>query len=203
MGDIDTFRRYIEAMPLIDNPEVFGLHTNADLAYRTMQTNVVLETILDVQPKESGGGGGLTREEIVLRQAEDLQVRAQSRSMALAAWRSRALAAWRRRAPRAAGSHVRHVPARARAFDCHCAVQVKLPADFKRDVVNAQIKAIGGMSRPLNICLSQEVDRLQRVIGIVRRMIINLKLAIAGERTRALRPPPLRGRSREACATAA
>ncbi|KAG8470448.1 hypothetical protein KFE25_008869 [Diacronema lutheri] len=130
MGDIDTFRRYIEAMPLIDNPEVFGLHTNADLAYRTMQTNVVLETILDVQPKESGGGGGLTREEIVLRQAEDLQV--------------------------------------------------KLPADFKRDVVNAQIKAIGGMSRPLNICLSQEVDRLQRVIGIVRRMIINLKLAIAG-----------------------
>lgn len=73
-NDIDTFRKYIEGLPLIDNPEVFGLHTNADLAYRTMQTHLVLETILDVQPKESGGGGGLTREEIVLRQADDLQV---------------------------------------------------------------------------------------------------------------------------------
>lgn len=78
VNDIETFRKYIEGLPLIDNPEVFGLHMNADLAYRTMQTAAVLETILDVQPKESGGGGGLTREEIVLRQVDDLQVRAQA-----------------------------------------------------------------------------------------------------------------------------
>jgi len=129
-NDIDTFRRYIESLPQIDNPEVFGLHTNADLAYRTMQTKRNLETILNVQPKESGGGGGLTREEIVLKQAEDLQS--------------------------------------------------KLPTDYKRDEVNQQIKAIGGMGRPLNICLSQEVDRLQKVISVVRTMLINLKLAIAG-----------------------
>merc|ERR1719352_2078596 len=64
--DIETYRKYIEQLPLVDDPEVFGLHGNADLAYRTAQTKTTLSTIQDIQPKEGGGGGGLTREEIVL-----------------------------------------------------------------------------------------------------------------------------------------
>lgn len=44
------------------------------------------------------------------------------------------------------------------------------------------------MSRPLNICLSQEVDRLQKVLAVVRKMLINLKLAIAGKPARHLSP---------------
>ena len=34
--------------------------------------------------------------------------------------------------------------------------------------------------KPLNICLQQEVDRLQKVIALVRASLANLKLAIAG-----------------------
>lgn len=74
------------------------------------------------------------------------------------------------------------VPYRRHALSPVRAPQAKLPPDFKRDIVNAQIKSIGGMGRPLNICLSQEVDRLHKVLSVVRRMLINLKLAIAGAR---------------------
>ena len=70
--DIEVYRKYIEQLPLVDDPEVFGLHGNADLAYRTAQTKTTLATIHDIQPKEGGGGGGLTREEIVLQMVEDL-----------------------------------------------------------------------------------------------------------------------------------
>jgi dynein heavy chain len=115
----------------------------------------VLGTILDIQPKEGGGGGGLTREEVVLKMVEDLQA--------------------------------------------------KLPPDFKAEDVKVGIKALGGMGKPLNICLKQEIDRLQKVcpppppravicysypphhhhhhhqvISVVRVMLANLKLAIAG-----------------------
>merc|ERR1711998_821951 len=69
------YRKYIDALPLVDDPEIFGLHGNADLAYRTSQTKTVLGTILDIQPKEGGGGGGLTREEVVLNMVNDLQAK--------------------------------------------------------------------------------------------------------------------------------
>jgi dynein heavy chain len=128
--EIDHFRRYIETLPLVDDPEIFGLHSNADLAYRSAQTKVTLDTILDIQPKEGGGGGGLTREEIVLKMVEDLQS--------------------------------------------------KLPPDYRSDDVVQGIKALGGMGKPLNICLKQEIDKLQQLLKVVRTMLANLKLAIAG-----------------------
>merc|ERR1712100_793078 len=129
-AEVEQYRKYIDALPLIDDPEIFGLHGNADLAYRTSQTKQVLGTILDIQPKEGGGGGGLTREEIVLNMVNDLQA--------------------------------------------------KIPPDYKADDVKAGIKGLGGMGKPLNICLKQEIDRLQKVISTVRRMLAALKLAIAG-----------------------
>mmetsp|Transcript_22862 Transcript_22862/g.57026 ORF Transcript_22862/g.57026 Transcript_22862/m.57026 type:complete len:4419 (+) Transcript_22862:2-13258(+) len=128
--DVEVFRKYIEELPFNDNPEIFGLHVNADLSYRTLQTAAVLTTILDSQPKEGGGSGGLTREETVLKIVEDLQA--------------------------------------------------KLPGNFNMEEKKQCIKAIGGMNKPLNICLSQEIDRLQNVLTLVRRMLANLKLAIAG-----------------------
>ena len=55
----------------------------------------------------------------------------------------------------------------------------KLPADFKGDEVKVAIRSQGG-PKPLNICLQQEVDRLQKVLTVVRSSLANLKLAIAG-----------------------
>jgi dynein heavy chain len=128
--DIEVYRKYIEQLPLVDDPEVFGLHGNADLAFRTQNTKVTLDTILDIQPKEGGGGGGLTREEIVLKVVDDLTS--------------------------------------------------KMPPDYKPELVRQSIKSLGGLGKPLNICLKQEVDRMQTVLKTLRSACSSLKLAIAG-----------------------
>lgn len=34
-GKIEAYREYIDQMPLTDNPEIFGLHDNANIKYET------------------------------------------------------------------------------------------------------------------------------------------------------------------------
>ena len=53
------------------------------------------------------------------------------------------------------------------------ALQEKLPANYKEADVKEAIKRLGG-AKPLNICLQQEVDRLQKVISVVRASLSNL-----------------------------
>eukprot|EP00762_Andalucia_godoyi_P004467 ANDGO_08124.mRNA.1 Dynein gamma chain len=69
---IQEYRGYIDSLPLVDTPEIFGMHPNAELTFNANKSKDVLGTILDVQPKDSGGSGGETREEAVLRIASDL-----------------------------------------------------------------------------------------------------------------------------------
>ncbi|XP_068603948.1 LOW QUALITY PROTEIN: dynein axonemal heavy chain 5 [Brachionichthys hirsutus] len=64
--------RHIEALPPVDSPEVFGLHPNADITYQTNLANETLSTIISIQPKDSGGGAGETREASVQRLASDM-----------------------------------------------------------------------------------------------------------------------------------
>jgi len=52
-------------MLMIDSPEVFGLHANADLNFRLKESIEMINTIILTRPKESNSGGGKTREEIV------------------------------------------------------------------------------------------------------------------------------------------
>ena len=59
----DQVMEAIEEMSLTDSPEAFGLHPNADITYQTRAGGDVLATIVDIQPKDSSGGGGETREE--------------------------------------------------------------------------------------------------------------------------------------------
>ena len=70
--NINDFRSFIEQLPLVDTPEIFGLHPNAELTFSATQGNEILGTIMSVQPKESSGAGGETREDAVLRLAADL-----------------------------------------------------------------------------------------------------------------------------------
>ncbi|XP_028623753.1 dynein heavy chain 8, axonemal [Grammomys surdaster] len=69
---LDQYFEYIQSLPSLDNPEVFGLHPNADITYQSNTASDVLETITNIQPKESGGGVGETREAIVYRLSEDM-----------------------------------------------------------------------------------------------------------------------------------
>ncbi|XP_071957073.1 dynein axonemal heavy chain 5-like [Antedon mediterranea] len=69
---IDEYRGAIENIPLVDTPEAFGLHPNADITYQTNMATEVLDTIVNIQPKDSAGGGGETREATVYRLANEM-----------------------------------------------------------------------------------------------------------------------------------
>lgn len=62
----------IEELPAQESPEIFGLHPNADLTFRTLQVQSGVQIIMDTQPKGGGGGTGLSREEVVDHICEDL-----------------------------------------------------------------------------------------------------------------------------------
>merc|ERR1739838_634547 len=126
---IQEFRSYIDNMPIADSPEVMGLHPNADITYQTKFANMALETIVSVQPKESSGGSGETRESVVFKQADEMLE--------------------------------------------------KLPENFLPHKVKAQLQKFGAL-QPMNIFLRQEIDRMQRVISVVRSTLSDLKLAIDG-----------------------
>ena len=66
------YRNIIETLPLNDSPEAFGLHPNADITYQTNTADEILSTIVSIQPKDSGGGGGETRESVVYRLCDDM-----------------------------------------------------------------------------------------------------------------------------------
>lgn len=72
MDAIEKYLEHIQTYPSHDTPEIFGLHTNADLTFGTSETNRILGTISDTQPKASGKAGGKTKEEIVFEKADEL-----------------------------------------------------------------------------------------------------------------------------------
>ncbi|XP_033755107.1 LOW QUALITY PROTEIN: dynein heavy chain 5, axonemal-like [Pecten maximus] len=66
------YLEFISGLPATDTPEVFGLHGNADITYQSQTAKSVLDTILEIQPKDSSGGGGETRESVVYRLCDDM-----------------------------------------------------------------------------------------------------------------------------------
>ena len=84
---------------------------------------------MSIQPKDSSGGSGETREAVVFRLADDMLG--------------------------------------------------KLPPDYIPHEVRARLQKMGAMSS-MNIFLRQEIDRMQRVIALVRQTLQDLKLAIEG-----------------------
>ncbi|XP_065591804.1 dynein axonemal heavy chain 8 [Cyrtonyx montezumae] len=126
---VDQYFEYIQSLPAMDSPQVFGLHPNADITYQNHAAADVLDTITNIQPKESGAGPGETREAIVYRLAEDMLE--------------------------------------------------KLPPDYIPHEVKARLIKMGQLNS-MNIFLRQEIDRMQKVITVVRNSLNDLKLAIEG-----------------------
>uniref|UniRef100_A0A8C2GT92 Dynein, axonemal, heavy chain 6 n=1 Tax=Cyprinus carpio TaxID=7962 RepID=A0A8C2GT92_CYPCA len=69
---LTEYKQYIEDLPLIDDPEVFGMHENANLRQETM---TLISTILEVQPRSSAAGGGKTNDEVVHELADSILAR--------------------------------------------------------------------------------------------------------------------------------
>uniref|UniRef100_A0A8C9XCP5 Dynein axonemal heavy chain 8 n=1 Tax=Sander lucioperca TaxID=283035 RepID=A0A8C9XCP5_SANLU len=126
---VEKYMECIQSLPTVDSPQVLGLHPNADITYQTNTSAEVLDTITNIQPKESAGGSGVTRESIVHNMAQDMLG--------------------------------------------------KLPPNYVPHEVKARLLKMGALN-PMNIFLRQEVDRMQRIISVVRTSLTDLNLAIDG-----------------------
>jgi dynein heavy chain len=70
-GPVDTYRDYVETLPMHDLPEIFGLHDNANITYQRAESNRLVATILSIQPRLATAAGGMTPDEIVLEKAKE------------------------------------------------------------------------------------------------------------------------------------
>lgn len=95
---IQAYRDYVESLPFNDEPEIFGMHENANIAFQvrlfcpscgtvttnfilfillpfvaqTQETHTLVNTVLDVQPRLAGSSGGKTSDEIVFELAGNI-----------------------------------------------------------------------------------------------------------------------------------
>lgn len=72
-SSLKQYTEYVESLPFQDDPEIFGMHANADLAFQREETRSLLGTILDVQPRLVASGGAKTPDQIVYELAEMIQ----------------------------------------------------------------------------------------------------------------------------------
>jgi len=73
-GSLDDYKKYISELSLIDDPEVFGMHENANLRYQLQRSQLLMGTVLTVQPRLIGKkGSGPTPEEQVTQKCQDFQ----------------------------------------------------------------------------------------------------------------------------------
>ena len=63
-GSKEDYVAYISSLPLNPHPEAFGLHENAEIITNQNETRVILESVLSIPPRTSGGGGK-TREQVI------------------------------------------------------------------------------------------------------------------------------------------
>ncbi|KAI8893820.1 dynein heavy chain and region D6 of dynein motor-domain-containing protein [Globomyces pollinis-pini] len=57
-GNYDTYLKYIKSLPLIQSPEVFGMHENADISKDLNETNLLISSIILTQGTSGGGSSG-------------------------------------------------------------------------------------------------------------------------------------------------
>jgi len=63
-GEYDSYIEYIKTLPMLAKPEVFGMHSNADITKDQKETNMLFESILLTQG--TGGGGGDSNKDALL-----------------------------------------------------------------------------------------------------------------------------------------
>uniref|UniRef100_A0A3P8VG82 Dynein axonemal heavy chain 7 n=1 Tax=Cynoglossus semilaevis TaxID=244447 RepID=A0A3P8VG82_CYNSE len=70
-GPYQTYVDYIRSLPILADPCVFGLHSNADITKDNQETNQLLSGVLSTLPRQMGGGAK-SPQEIVNELAEDI-----------------------------------------------------------------------------------------------------------------------------------
>lgn len=69
LGSVESYREYIDKKLPIDkdDPDVFGMHENANITFQSQESDKMLSTILSIQPRTAGASGGSSKsaEEVI------------------------------------------------------------------------------------------------------------------------------------------
>ncbi|KAJ3222668.1 Dynein heavy chain 3, axonemal [Clydaea vesicula] len=68
----ENYLAYIKDLPLIQNPEVYGMHENADITKDLAETNLLIASVMSTQAKVSTGSGGKSQDEVCRDIATDI-----------------------------------------------------------------------------------------------------------------------------------
>lgn len=72
-GEFQTYVDYVMSLPIEVDPEVFGMHENANISFQRSESGTMLNTILSLQPRDTGGGEGqLSPDEQVAQMAAEM-----------------------------------------------------------------------------------------------------------------------------------
>jgi dynein heavy chain len=63
---------YIQENMGMESPIMFGMHPNAEIGFRTDQSNLLFQTVFELQPRTSGGEGGGSMSEVVMTLIEEM-----------------------------------------------------------------------------------------------------------------------------------
>lgn len=69
---LQDYRDFIEKLPIIEEPEIFGMHENANIAFQIKETQSVIVTIMESQPRTSAGTEGRSSDDIVYELADSV-----------------------------------------------------------------------------------------------------------------------------------
>ncbi|KAF4011790.1 hypothetical protein G4228_003492 [Cervus hanglu yarkandensis] len=73
-GDVkEKFVEAIEALPLANTPEVFGLHPNAEIGYYTQAARDMWAHLLELQPQTGESSAGISRDDYIGQVAKDIE----------------------------------------------------------------------------------------------------------------------------------
>eukprot|EP01029_Cantina_marsupialis_P009143 TRINITY_DN2137_c0_g4_i1.p1 TRINITY_DN2137_c0_g4~~TRINITY_DN2137_c0_g4_i1.p1 ORF type:complete len:4119 (-),score=1448.16 TRINITY_DN2137_c0_g4_i1:93-12449(-) len=73
-GPHGEYMSYIDSLPINPDPEVFGMHPNADITCAMTETTDTFDTILSLQPR-TAAGAGKSREELIGEVAQSIENR--------------------------------------------------------------------------------------------------------------------------------
>lgn len=65
---------YIDSLPVNVDPEVFGMHENANITCALAETHETFDTLMMLQPRSSSGGGK-SREEVIIALAKEIETK--------------------------------------------------------------------------------------------------------------------------------
>jgi hypothetical protein len=72
------YNAYVDTFPFADDPDIFGLHPNANIAYQAAEGAEMLGNVLAVQPRLSSGAGEKSPDDVVFEVAEMIQSKMRS-----------------------------------------------------------------------------------------------------------------------------